>query len=629
MGKIIGIDLGTTNSCVAVMEGGKPTVITNAEGMRTTPSVVAFTKTGERVIGEPAKRQAVTNAEKTIASIKRHMGTDYKVQIDDKAYSPQEISAMILQKLKSDAENYLGEKVTEAVITVPAYFNDAQRQATKDAGKIAGLEVKRIINEPTAAALSYGLDNEEEQKIMVYDLGGGTFDVSIIEIGDGVIEVLSTAGDNKLGGDDFDNVITQYMLDEFKKQEGVDLSTDKMAMQRLKEAAEKAKKELSSATTTNINLPFITATAEGPKHFDMNLTRAKFDELTAHLVERTAGPVNSALNDAGMTASELSKVLLVGGSTRIPAVQSKVQQLTGKEPFKGINPDECVAIGASIQGGKLAGDAGAGDVLLLDVTPLSLSIETMGGVATRLIERNTTIPTKKSQIFSTAEDNQSAVDINVVQGERQFARDNKSLGRFRLDGIAPARRGVPQIEVTFDIDANGIVNVSAKDLGTGKEQHITITAGSNMSDEDIDKAVKEAAEFEAQDKKRKEGIDAKNEADAMVFQTEKALQEVGDKLDGADKAAVEADCKALKELLEKANTDTLTDEQVAEIKAGKEKLTESAQKLFTKMYEQAGAAAGAQGAQGAGPQADASAGAGPAPEGFQGDDVVDGDYKEV
>ena len=443
MGKIIGIDLGTTNSCVAVMEGGKPTVITNAEGMRTTPSVVAFTKTGERVIGEPAKRQAVTNAEKTIASIKRHMGTDYKVQIDDKAYSPQEISAMILQKLKSDAENYLGEKVTEAVITVPAYFNDAQRQATKDAGKIAGLEVKRIINEPTAAALSYGLDNEEEQKIMVYDLGGGTFDVSIIEIGDGVIEVLSTAGDNKLGGDDFDNVITQYMLDEFKKQEGVDLSTDKMAMQRLKEAAEKAKKELSSATTTNINLPFITATAEGPKHFDMNLTRAKFDELTAHLVERTAGPVNSALNDAGMTASELSKVLLVGGSTRIPAVQSKVQQLTGKEPFKGINPDECVAIGASIQGGKLAGDAGAGDVLLLDVTPLSLSIETMGGVATRLIERNTTIPTKKSQIFSTAEDNQSAVDINVVQGERQFARDNKSLGRFRLDGIAPARRGVP------------------------------------------------------------------------------------------------------------------------------------------------------------------------------------------
>ena len=451
MGKIIGIDLGTTNSCVAVMEGGKPTVITNAEGMRTTPSVVAFTKTGERVIGEPAKRQAVTNAEKTIASIKRHMGTDYKVQIDGKAYSPQEISAMILQKLKSDAENYLGEKVTEAVITVPAYFNDAQRQATKDAGKIAGLDVKRIINEPTAAALSYGLDNEEEQKIMVYDLGGGTFDVSIIEIGDGVIEVLSTAGDNKLGGDDFDNVITQYMLDEFKKQEGVDLSTDKMAMQRLKEAAEKAKKELSSATTTNINLPFITATAEGPKHFDMNLTRAKFDELTHDLVERTATPVQNALRDAGITASELGQVLLVGGSTRIPAVQDKVKQLTGHDPSKSLNPDECVALGASVQGGKLAGDSGAGDILLLDVTPLSLAIETMGGVATRLIERNTTIPTKKSQIFSTAEDNQSAVDINVVQGERQFAKDNKSLGRFRLDGIAPARRGVPQIEVSMQM----------------------------------------------------------------------------------------------------------------------------------------------------------------------------------
>ena len=619
MGKIIGIDLGTTNSCVAVMEGGKPTVITNAEGMRTTPSVVAFTKTGERVIGEPAKRQAVTNAEKTIASIKRHMGTDYKVQIDDKAYSPQEISAMILQKLKSDAENYLGEKVTEAVITVPAYFNDAQRQATKDAGKIAGLDVKRIINEPTAAALSYGLDNEEEQKIMVYDLGGGTFDVSIIEIGDGVIEVLSTAGDNKLGGDDFDNVITQYMLDEFKKQEGVDLSTDKMAMQRLKEAAEKAKKELSSATTTNINLPFITATAEGPKHFDMNLTRAKFDELTAHLVERTAGPVNSALNDAGMTASELSKVLLVGGSTRIPAVQDKVQQLTGKEPFKGINPDECVAIGASVQGGKLAGDAGAGDILLLDVTPLSLSIETMGGVATRLIERNTTIPTKKSQIFSTAEDNQSAVDINVVQGERQFAKDNKSLGRFRLDGIAPARRGVPQIEVTFDIDANGIVNVSAKDLGTGKEQHITITAGSNMSDEDIDKAVKEAAEFEAADKKRKEAIDARNEADSIVFQTEKALEEAGNKVDPTEKAAVEADLKDLKDLVEATKDQDMTDAQVEDLKAKKDKLMTSAQNLFTKMYE--AAAQAEQGAQGA---ADAGAN-----QGAANDDVVDGDYKEV
>ena len=619
MGKIIGIDLGTTNSCVAVMEGGKPTVITNAEGMRTTPSVVAFTKTGERVIGEPAKRQAVTNAEKTIASIKRHMGTDYKVQIDGKAYSPQEISAMILQKLKSDAENYLGEKVTEAVITVPAYFNDAQRQATKDAGKIAGLDVKRIINEPTAAALSYGLDNEEEQKIMVYDLGGGTFDVSIIEIGDGVIEVLSTAGDNKLGGDDFDNVITQYMLDEFKKQEGVDLSTDKMAMQRLKEAAEKAKKELSSATTTNINLPFITATAEGPKHFDMNLTRAKFDELTAHLVERTAGPVNSALNDAGMTASELSKVLLVGGSTRIPAVQDKVQQLTGKEPFKGINPDECVAIGASVQGGKLAGAAGAGDILLLDVTPLSLSIETMGGVATRLIERNTTIPTKKSQIFSTAEDNQSAVDINVVQGERQFAKDNKSLGRFRLDGIAPARRGVPQIEVTFDIDANGIVNVSAKDLGTGKEQHITITAGSNMSDEDIDKAVKEAAEFEAADKKRKEAIDARNEADSIVFQTEKALEEAGDKVDPTEKAAVEADLKDLKDLVEATKDQDMTDAQVEDLKAKKDKLMTSAQNLFTKMYE--AAAQAQQGAQGA---ADAGAN-----QGAANDDVVDGDYKEV
>ena len=619
MGKIIGIDLGTTNSCVAVMEGGKPTVITNAEGMRTTPSVVAFTKTGERVIGEPAKRQAVTNAEKTIASIKRHMGTDYKVQIDDKAYSPQEISAMILQKLKSDAENYLGEKVTEAVITVPAYFNDAQRQATKDAGKIAGLDVKRIINEPTAAALSYGLDNEEEQKIMVYDLGGGTFDVSIIEIGDGVIEVLSTAGDNKLGGDDFDNVITQYMLDEFKKQEGVDLSTDKMAMQRLKEAAEKAKKELSSATTTNINLPFITATAEGPKHFDMNLTRAKFDELTAHLVERTAGPVNSALNDAGMTASELSKVLLVGGSTRIPAVQDKVQQLTGKEPFKGINPDECVAIGASVQGGKLAGDAGAGDILLLDVTPLSLSIETMGGVATRLIERNTTIPTKKSQIFSTAEDNQSAVDINVVQGERQFAKDNKSLGRFRLDGIAPARRGVPQIEVTFDIDANGIVNVSAKDLGTGKEQHITITAGSNMSDEDIDKAVKEAAEFEAADKKRKEAIDARNESDSIVFQTEKALEEAGNKVDPTEKAAVEADLKDLKDLVEATKDQDMTDAQVEDLKAKKDKLMTSAQNLFTKMYE--AAAQAQQGAQGA---ADAGAN-----QGAANDDVVDGDYKEV
>ena len=623
MGKIIGIDLGTTNSCVAVMEGGKPTVITNAEGMRTTPSVVAFTKTGERVIGEPAKRQAVTNAEKTIASIKRHMGTDYKVQIDGKAYSPQEISAMILQKLKSDAENYLGEKVTEAVITVPAYFNDAQRQATKDAGKIAGLDVKRIINEPTAAALSYGLDNENEQRIMVYDLGGGTFDVSIIEIGDGVIEVLSTAGDNRLGGDDFDNVITQYMLDDFKAKEGVDLSTDKMAMQRFKEAAEKAKKELSSSTTTNINLPFITATAEGPKHFEMNLTRAKFNELTAHLVERTATPVSKALNDAGLNASELSKVLLVGGSTRIPAVQDKVKQLTGKEPFKGINPDECVAIGASIQGGKLAGDAGAGDILLLDVTPLSLSIETMGGVATKLIERNTTIPTKKSQIFSTAEDNQTAVDIHVVQGERQFARDNKTLGQFRLDGIPPARRGVPQIEVTFDIDANGIVNVSAKDLGTGKEQHITITAGSNMSDEDIDKAVKEAAEYEAQDKKRKEGIDARNDADNMVFQTEKAMEEAGDKIDASEKATVEADIAKLKEVLDRTTPDNISEADVAALNEGKEQLMKDAQSLFAKMYEQAGGAAGQ-----AGPGPQAGAGADPNAT-YNSDDVVDADYKEV
>ena len=562
MSKIIGIDLGTTNSCVAVMEGGKPTVIANTEGIRTTPSIVAFTKNGERLVGEPAKRQAVTNADRTISSIKRHMGTDYKVDIDGKKYTPQEISAMILQKLKADAESYLGEKVTEAVITVPAYFNDAQRQATKDAGKIAGLEVKRIINEPTAAALAYGLDNEKEQKIMVYDLGGGTFDVSIIEIGDGVIEVLATNGDTRLGGDDFDNRVTQWMIDEFKKAEGIDLSGDKMALQRLKEAAEKAKKELSTATTTNINLPFITANAEGPKHLDMNLTRAKFDELTSDLVERTAIPVQNALKDAGLSASELSKVLLVGGSTRMLAAQEKVKQLTGKEPSKTLNPDECVAIGAAIQGGKLAGDAGAGDILLLDVTPLSLSIETMGGVATKLIERNTTIPTKKSQIFSTAADNQTAVDIHVVQGERQFARDNKTLGQFRLDGILPARRGVPQIEVTFDIDANGIVNVSAMDKGTGKEQHITITSGSNMSDADIEKAVKEAAEFEAQDKKKKEAIDTRNDADSMVFQTEKALEEVGDKIDANDKAAVEADLNTLKEAVNRAPIDQMTDAQV-------------------------------------------------------------------
>ena len=622
MSKIIGIDLGTTNSCVAVMEGGKPVVIPNSEGSRTTPSVVAFTKTGERLIGEPAKRQAVTNADRTISSIKRHMGTDYKVTIDGKSYTPQEISAMILQKLKADAESYLGEKVTEAVITVPAYFNDAQRQATKDAGKIAGLDVKRIINEPTAAALAYGLDNDAEQKIMVYDLGGGTFDVSIIEIGDGVIEVLATNGDTHLGGDDFDNKITDWLVSEFKKAEGVDLSTDKMALQRLREAAEKAKKELSTATTTNINLPFITATAEGPKHLDITLTRAKFDELTLDLIERTAVPVQNALKDAGITASDLGKVLLVGGSTRMINAQDKVKALTGMEPSKSINPDEGVAIGAGVQGGKLSGEAGSGDVLLLDVTPLSLSIETMGGVATRLIERNTTIPTKKSQIFSTAADNQEAVDIHVVQGERQFARDNKTLGQFRLDGILPAKRGVPQIEVTFDIDANGIVNVSAKDLGTGKEQHITITAGSNMSDSDIDKAVKEAAEFEAQDKKRKEGIDARNEADSIVFQTENALKEVGDNLDANDKAAVEADLTTLKEAINRAPIDAMTDDQINDIKAGKEKLMESAQKLFAKVYEQAGAVqnAGATGADTTGAQ-DAGT--------SSNDDVIDGDFKEV
>ena len=621
MSKIIGIDLGTTNSCVAVMEGGKPTVIANQEGARTTPSIVAFTKTGERLVGEPAKRQAVTNADRTISSIKRHMGTDYKVDIDGKKYTPQEISAMILQKLKADAESYLGETVSEAVITVPAYFNDAQRQATKDAGKIAGLDVKRIINEPTAAALAYGLDNEKEQKIMVYDLGGGTFDVSIIEIGDGVIEVLSTNGDTHLGGDDFDNRITQWLIDEFKKAEGVDLSGDKMALQRLKEAAEKAKKELSTATTTNINLPFITATQDGPKHLDMNLTRAKFDELTHDLIEKTAIPVQNALKDAGITASELGKVLLVGGSTRMLAAQEKVKQITGHEPSKSLNPDECVAIGAAIQGGKLAGDAGAGDILLLDVTPLSLSIETMGGIATRLIERNTTIPTKKSQIFSTAADNQTAVDIHVVQGERQFARDNKSLGQFRLDGIPPARRGVPQIEVTFDIDANGIVNVSAKDLGTGKEQHITITSGSNMSDADIDKAVKEAAEYEAQDKKKKEAIDTRNEADSMVFQTEKALEEVGDKIDANDKSAVEADLNALKEAINRAPVDQMTDAQVEDIKAGKEKLMASAQALFAKVYE---AAQGANAGAGQNMGGQANGGASQAD-----DDVIDGDFKEV
>ena len=623
MSKIIGIDLGTTNSCVAVMGGGEPTVIANAEGARTTPSVVAFTKTGERLVGEPAKRQAVTNAEKTIASIKRDMGTDNGRSIDGKKYSPQQISAMILQKLKADAESYLGEKVSEAVITVPAYFNDAQRQATKDAGKIAGLDVKRIINEPTAAALAYGLDNEKEQKIMVYDLGGGTFDVSIIEIGDGVIEVLATNGDTRLGGDDFDNKIIQWMLAEFKKAEGVDLSSDKMAMQRLKEAAEKAKKELSSAMTTNINLPFITATAEGPKHFDMNLSRAQFDELTHDLVEKTAIPVQNAMKDAGLTNSDLGQVLLVGGSTRIPAVQDKVRQITGKEPSKSLNPDECVAIGASVQGGKLAGDAGAGDILLLDVTPLSLSIETMGGVATRLIERNTTIPTKHSQIFSTAADNQTAVDINVVQGERQFARDNKSLGQFRLDGIPPARRGVPQIEVTFDIDANGIVNVSAKDLGTGKEQHITITAGSNMSDDEIERAVKEAAEFEAQDKKRKEAVEARNEADSFVFQTEKALGEVGDKISDGEKSAVQADLDAVKAILDRTRDQEMSDSDVDELKAAKEKLMNSAQSLFTKMYENMQQAQGGAAGPDMGGAADAQSASAPD------DDVIDGDFREV
>ena len=610
MGKIIGIDLGTTNSCVAVMEGGKPTVIANQEGARTTPSVVAFTKTGERLIGEPAKRQAVTNAEKTISSIKRHMGTDYKVAIDDKQYSPQQISAMVLQKLKADAEGYLGEKVTEAVITVPAYFNDAQRQATKDAGKIAGLDVKRIINEPTSAALAYGLDNENEQKIMVYDLGGGTFDVSIIEIGDGVIEVLATNGNTHLGGDDFDQRVINFLVDEFKKAEGMDLSKDKMAMQRLKEAAEKAKKELSTVTSTNINLPFITMNQDGPKHLDITLTRAKFDELTHDLVESTMGPVKQALADAGLSTGEIDKVLLVGGSTRIPAVQDAVKKYTGKEPFKGINPDECVAVGAAIQGGKMAGDEGAGSILLLDVTPLSLGIETLGGVATKLIDRNTTIPTNKKQIFSTAEDNQTAVDIHVVQGERPLAKDNKTLGQFKLDGIAPARRGVPQIEVTFDIDANGIVNVSAKDLGTGKEQKITITAGSNLSEDEIDKAVKEAEQFAEADRKRKEAIDAKNEADSLIFQTEKAIEELGDKLDGADKSTVEAELTKLKDTVKDLAPETMTDTDTENVKAATESLKQEFYKLSEKLYQQAQAAQG-EAAQG-------------------GDsDVVDGDGKEI
>ena len=624
MGKIIGIDLGTTNSCVAVMEGGQPTVIANKEGARTTPSVVAFTKNGDRLVGEPAKRQAVTNAENTVSSIKRDMGTDNGRTLNGKKYSPQQISAMILQKLKDDAESYLGEKVSEAVITVPAYFNDAQRQATKDAGKIAGLDVKRIINEPTAAALAYGLDNEKEQKIMVYDLGGGTFDVSIIEIGDGVIEVLSTNGDTRLGGDDFDERIMAWMVSEFKAKEGVDLSGDKMAMQRLKEAAEKAKKELSSATTTNINLPFITATAEGPKHFDMDLSRAKFEDLIRDLVEKTAIPVQNAMKDAGLTNADLGKVLLVGGSTRVPCVQEKVRQLTGQEPSKSLNPDECVAIGAAIQGGKLAGDAGAGDVLLLDVTPLTLSIETMGGIATPLIERNTTIPTKKSQIFSTAADNQTAVDINVLQGERKFARDNKSLGQFRLDGIPPAMRGVPQIEVTFDIDANGIVTVSAKDLGTGKEQHITITGGSSMSDDDIEKAIKDAKEYEAQDKKRKEAVDARNDADSAVFQIEKALKEAGDKVDAGNKATVESDLAELKAVLDRTKDQPdMSDADVDALKSGKEKLMNDSQQLFNAMYQNMQQNQQAGGQQ-AGPNPDMGG-----QQNGGADDVVVGDYREV
>ena len=586
MSKIIGIDLGTTNSCVSVMEGGEATVIPNAEGHRTTPSVVAFSKTGERMVGQVAKRQAVTNPDRTISSIKREMGSDYKVTIDGKKYTPQEISAMILQKLKADAEAYLGEPVTEAVITVPAYFTDAQRQATKDAGKIAGLDVKRIINEPTAAALAYGLDKETDQKIMVYDLGGGTFDVSVLEIGDGVIEVLATAGNNRLGGDDFDQCITNYLVQEFKKSEGIDLSGDRVAMQRLKEAAEKAKIELSGVTSTNINLPYITADATGPKHLDVTLTRAKFNELTAHLVEKTAGPVRQAMSDAGISASDLTKVLLVGGSSRVPAVQEMVKKLTGKEGFKGINPDECVADGAAIQGGVLGGDVAG--VVLLDVTPLSLGIETLGGVFTKLIERNTTIPTKKSQVFSTAADNQKSVEVNVLQGEREMAAYNKSLGRFQLDGIAPARRGVPQIEVTFDIDANGIVNVSAKDLGTGKEQHITITSSTNMSKEDVEKAVHEAEQYAAEDAKRKEEIDTRNQGDQMVYQTERTLEELGDKVDAAEKAEVESKLNELKETLKGSDT--------AAIKAATEALTQVFYKLSEKMYQQANPQGGQPGA---------------------------------
>mgnify|MGYP000798446505 CR=1 FL=1 len=616
MSKIIGIDLGTTNSCVSVMEGGEATVIPNAEGHRTTPSVVAFSKTGERMVGQVAKRQAVTNPDRTISSIKREMGSDYKVTIDGKKYTPQEISAMILQKLKADAEAYLGEPVTEAVITVPAYFTDAQRQATKDAGKIAGLDVKRIINEPTAAALAYGLDKETDQKIMVYDLGGGTFDVSVLEIGDGVIEVLATAGNNRLGGDDFDQCITNYLVEEFKKSDGIDLSGDRVAMQRLKEAAEKAKIELSGVTSTNINLPYITADATGPKHLDVTLTRAKFNELTAHLVEKTAGPVRQAMSDAGITASDLTKVLLVGGSSRVPAVQEMVKKLTGKEGFKGINPDECVADGAAIQGGVLGGDVSG--VVLLDVTPLSLGIETLGGVFTKLIERNTTIPTKKRQVFSTAADNQTSVEVNVLQGEREMAAYNKSLGRFQLDGIAPARRGVPQIEVTFDIDANGIVNVSAKDLGTGKEQHITITSSTNMSKEDVEKAVHEAEQYAAEDAKRKEEIDTRNQGDQMVYQTERTLEELGDKVDAAEKAEVESKLNELKETLKGSDT--------AAIKAATEALTQVFYKLSEKMYQQANP----QGQPGANPGCDPNCQGGDCGNGGDnGQQYYDADYTVV
>ena len=616
MSKIIGIDLGTTNSCVSVMEGGEATVIPNAEGHRTTPSVVAFSKTGERMVGQVAKRQAVTNPDRTISSIKREMGSDYKVEIDGKKYTPQEISAMILQKLKADAEAYLGEPVTEAVITVPAYFTDAQRQATKDAGKIAGLDVKRIINEPTAAALAYGLDKETDQKIMVYDLGGGTFDVSVLEIGDGVIEVLATAGNNRLGGDDFDQCVTNYLVQEFKKSDGIDLSGDRVAMQRLKEAAEKAKIELSGVTSTNINLPYITADATGPKHLDVTLTRAKFNELTAHLVEKTAGPVRQAMSDAGITASDLTKVLLVGGSSRVPAVQEMVKKLTGKEGFKGINPDECVADGAAIQGGVLGGDVSG--VVLLDVTPLSLGIETLGGVFTKLIERNTTIPTKKSQVFSTAADNQTSVEVNVLQGEREMAAYNKSLGRFQLDGIAPARRGVPQIEVTFDIDANGIVNVSAKDLGTGKEQHITITSSTNMSKEDVEKAVHEAEQYAAEDAKRKEEIDTRNQGDQMVYQTERTLEELGDKVDAAEKAEVESKLNELKETLKGSDT--------AAIKAATEALTQVFYKLSEKMYQQANPQGGQPGAN---PGCDPNCQSGDCSKGSDGQQYYDADYTVV